>query len=139
MKSNSLIPELYVSDFEKSLHFYTNILGFEINYQRENPHFAFLSYGEAQLMIQIDDDNPVWHIGKLEKPYGRGINFEIRTVELDSLITRLSKENYPLHRGVEESWRKTGEVMVNQKEIIVLDPDGYFLRFSQYLGSKPVQ
>lgn len=41
MKSNPLKPELYVTDFKKSLQFYTEILGFTIEYQRENPLFAF--------------------------------------------------------------------------------------------------
>lgn len=61
MKSNPLKPELYVSNFQKSLNFYTNILGFKIEYQRPNPLFAFLSYQGSQIMIQQDDDNEEWH------------------------------------------------------------------------------
>jgi catechol 2,3-dioxygenase-like lactoylglutathione lyase family enzyme len=138
MKFNSLIPELYVSDFAKSLHFYVDILGFKIEYDRKGPLFAFLSYGEAQLMIQEDDNNPQWQTAKLEKPYGRGINFEIRTDEIDEMVRRLRANLYELQHDVEESWRKAGSVMVGQKEMRVLDPDGYFLRFSQSLGSKPI-
>lgn len=51
MKSNSLVPELSVSDFRKTLEFYTNILGFKIEYQRVDEGFAYLSLGEAQIMI----------------------------------------------------------------------------------------
>ncbi len=138
MKFNSLIPEFYVSDFQKSLHFYVDILGFKIEYDRKDPLFAFLSYGDAQLMIQEDDNNPEWHTGKLERPYGRGINFEIQTEEIDKIIERLTNNNYPLQRGVKETSRKAGDTMVNGKEMHVLDPDGYFLRFSQRLGSKPI-
>lgn len=139
MKFNSLIPEFYVSDFKKSLHFYVDILGFKVEYDRKDPLFAFLSYGEAQLMIQENDENPEWHTGKLEKPYGRGINFEIRTQEIAKIIERLTENGYPVRRTAQESWRKAGEMMVGQKEIHVLDPDGYFLRFSQHLGSKPIE
>lgn len=57
MKSNPLLPELYVTDFKKSLHFYTEILGFMIEYQRENPLFAFLSYQGSHIMIQELDSN----------------------------------------------------------------------------------
>ena len=57
MKSNLLLPELYVTNFQRSLHFYTEILGFVIEYQREKPFFAFLSYQGSQLMIQELDPN----------------------------------------------------------------------------------
>lgn len=52
MKSNPLLPELYVTDFKKSLNFYTEVLGFAIEYTRENPLFAFLSYQGSQIMIR---------------------------------------------------------------------------------------
>lgn len=39
---NVMVPELTVTDFEGSLSFYTDILGFKIRNQRENPNFAYL-------------------------------------------------------------------------------------------------
>ena len=57
MKSNSLKPELYVTDFQKSLDFYTKILGFKLVYQREAPLFAFLSYQWSNFMNQELDPN----------------------------------------------------------------------------------
>nr|HPJ26214.1 VOC family protein [Synergistaceae bacterium] len=35
MDFNRLIPELSVSDYEKSLDFYVNLLGFSVAYVRE--------------------------------------------------------------------------------------------------------
>jgi len=35
MKFNKLIPELSVSGLEKSIRFYTKILGFKMEYKRE--------------------------------------------------------------------------------------------------------
>ena len=35
MKSNALVPELYVSNYNSSINFYTKILGFKIAYQRK--------------------------------------------------------------------------------------------------------
>src|SRR5580704_10728671 len=111
MKFNSLVPEFYVLDFEKSLNFYTQILGFKIEYQREDletqkTYFAFLSYQESQLMIQLEDDNEDWHNGKPEYPFGRGINFQIRTDNAERLFDKLKKINYPIKRGLKESWYK---------------------------------
>ena len=79
MKFNKLIPELVVSNLSKSLGFYVNILGFKVEYSREK--FVFLSFQGAQIMIS---ENNTWKTGKLEKPFGRGINFQI---EVKDIIT----------------------------------------------------
>lgn len=44
MEFKRLIPELSAADFEKSLSFYTDVLGFHIEYQRPEHKFAFFSY-----------------------------------------------------------------------------------------------
>lgn len=44
---NPMVPELTVTDFAVSLHFYTVVLGFEVRIQRQNPDFAYLCFGEA--------------------------------------------------------------------------------------------
>ena len=132
MKFNALVPEFYVLDLQKSLDFYINILGFKIEYQRL-PNFVFLSYLESQLMLQVEDDNEVWHNGKLEYPFGRGINFQIKTHAVQQIITRLNSINYPLKRGLQESWYQVENSSYGYLEFLVMDPDGYLLRFSQPL------
>ena len=134
MKSNPLTPELYVSDFEKSLIFYTKILGFNIEYQREKPLFAFLSYQESQLMIQEQEKH--WQTGPLEYPYGRGINFQIKTDNLQQLLDNLKRDNYPLKDEPEENWYRVNGLLRGVREFNVMDPDGYLLRFSQDIGTK---
>ncbi len=136
MKFNSLVPEFYVLDFQKSIKFYTEILDFKIEYQREDPktqktYFAFLSYQDSQLMIQLEDDNQDWHNGKPEYPFGRGINFQIRTDNAEKLLDKLKKINYPIKRGLQESYYKVKNSSYGYKEFLVMDPDGYLLRFSQ--------
>ena len=37
-------------------------------------------------------------------PIGRGINFQIKTHAAQELIMRLTSINYPLKRGLQESW-----------------------------------
>lgn len=136
MQFNPLVPELYVIDFQKSLNFYTQILGFSIEYQRENPLFAFLSYQESQLMIQLEEDNADWHNGKPEYPFGRGINFQIRTDNAETLLHALHAHAYPVKRDLQESWYATHDGTYGYKEFLVMDPDGYLLRFSQPIGKK---
>ena len=132
---NALVPELDVSDYERSLDFYTNVLGFDLEYDRSNPSFALLSYGMAQLMIQQQETG--WSAsGQLEYPYGRGINLQIAANNLRELVERLKKQQYPIRRDIEETWRKAGNQLVGEIEIHLLDPDGYFLRFSEVIGRR---
>ncbi|PIP63739.1 aldoketomutase [Candidatus Roizmanbacteria bacterium CG22_combo_CG10-13_8_21_14_all_34_12] len=136
MKFNNLKPELYVSNFQKSLNFYTNILDFKLEYQRSDPLFAFLSYQGSQIMIQQEDNDEEWHNGKPEYPYGRGINFQIETDNIKNIIDALNKNKYPLKRKVKDRWYKVNNTLHGCREILVMDPDGYLLRFSQNIGKK---
>ncbi len=131
MKFNSLVPELYVLNFQKSIDFYVTVLGFKIEYQRENPKFAFLSYQESQLMIQQEDDNEDWHNAKPEYPFGRGINFQIKTNDAKQLVDKLQDASYLLKRGLEDDWYKVKNSLYACREFLVMDPDGYLLRFSE--------
>lgn len=137
MEFNSILPELYISNFEDSIHFYHDILGFKIEYTRDNPKFAFLSYEKSQLMIQElkqgekEDE-------KLEYPFGQGINFQIETESVQKIIESLKKNNYPLKRGIKDSWYKGKNTKYGCREILVQDPDGYLLRFSEDLGEKRI-
>ena len=137
--SNHLKPELYVSDFQKSLDFYTETLGFTKEYDRTNPKFAFLSYQGSQLMIQEEDNDEDWHNGKLEYPYGRELNFQIHTDNVEKVSSSLKAFKYPLKRGVKDSWYKAENILFGCREILVMDLDGYLLRFSQGIGEKPAK
>ena len=130
-----LLPELYITDFEKSLYFYVNILGFKLEYQRENPKFGFLSYQGSQLMIQelLPGEQEK---EKMEQPFGRGINFQIETDNIQAIIDSLNKNKYPLKRGIKDSWYRENKVLHGCREILVTDPDGYLLRFSEDIGEK---
>jgi catechol 2,3-dioxygenase-like lactoylglutathione lyase family enzyme len=135
MKFNTLLPELYVADFEKSISFYRDMLGWMIEYARENPKFAFLSYGISQLMIQeLRPDEKDKE--KLDYPFGRGINFQIETKSVQKIIDSLVKNKYPLKRGIKDSWYEGKDASYGCREILVQDPDGYLLRFSEDLGEK---
>lgn len=50
MKYNSLIPELSVTDINKSKEFYAK-LGFKIIYERVEDKFCFLQFEGNQIMI----------------------------------------------------------------------------------------
>ena len=52
MKFLPILAEFLVTDYNKSINFYVNIIGFKVEYTRENPNFAFLFYNGSQIMIQ---------------------------------------------------------------------------------------
>jgi catechol 2,3-dioxygenase-like lactoylglutathione lyase family enzyme len=138
MKFNPLVPELSVSSFEKSLDFYTRILGFSVAYDRPEEGFAFLVLGEAQLMIDQIGDGRTWQTAALDYPLGRGVNFEIEVDSIDPLLTRLSENNVPLFMQPEEKWYRVGDQESGNRQFLVQDPDGYLLRFTEDLGQRPL-
>ena len=79
----------------------------------------------------LEQINQNWNTGKLEKPFGRGINFQIETNEIFELKNRLLKSNYPLFKDIFESNYKANNEIFKELEFLVLDPDGYLLRFQQ--------
>lgn len=133
---NPMVPELSVSNFAESLDFYCEIIGFKIRNQRENPDFVYLELEQVQIMLeQIHDE--AWVRGKLVLPLGRGVNFQIEISDISPVYERINVANIKLFRELKETWYDVGECLSGQKEFLVQDPDGYLLRFSQYLGEKP--
>ena len=136
MRFNKLIPELGVTDLKKSLDFYTTLIGFKIEYRREESKFAFLSFQDSQIILE--ELNDTWKTGKLEYPFGRGINLQIEVVDIEPILASLKNTKYPLFVEPEENWYRRGDMLIGCREFLIKDPDGYLLRFSQNLGTKPV-
>lgn len=128
MRFNKLIPELTVTNIEKSKTFYEN-LGFKIMYERKEDKFIFLELNQNQIMIQ--EDNDVWETGPLEYPFGRGINISMEVKNVEEIKQNLLKINYPLFQDIKESVYRVNEKEYIDKEFLVQDPDGYLLRFTE--------
>ena len=139
MKFNALVPELSVSNFSKSLDFYTRILGFCVAYDRPEEGFAFLVLGEAQLMLDQIGDGRTWQTAALDFPLGRGINFEIEVDSLQPLLTRLQENNIPLFLPPEDKWYRVDDSESGNRQFLVQDPDGYLLRFTEDIGQRPFE
>lgn len=132
---NPMVPELSVTNFGESLKFYQDLLGFKVRNQRSNPEFAYLENEKVQIMLEQFHDKG-WVTGALEYPLGRGINFQIELTDISPILERLKAANVPLYREQQENWYDEGNVLSGQREFLVQDPDGYLLRFTQYLGEK---
>ena len=131
MKFNALIPELSVKNLGISKSFYIDVLGFVLEYERIENSFAFISYNGAQIMLEQINGN--WETGNLVHPFGRGINFQIITDQLDILRERIMNNGYQLFEDTYKASYREHDVIHELKEFLVQDPDGYLLRFSQMM------
>jgi catechol 2,3-dioxygenase-like lactoylglutathione lyase family enzyme len=139
MLFNSLIPELSITDFEKSLDFYTRVLGFSMVYKREEEGFAFLTLGKSQLMIDQIGKGRTWETGSFERPLGRGINLQIDVESIEPILKNLKENNTALFLEPEEKWYQTGDVESGNRQFLVQDPDGYLLRFTEDMGERTIK
>ncbi|WP_409978008.1 MULTISPECIES: bleomycin resistance protein [unclassified Bradyrhizobium] len=129
-----LVPELDVFDLQRSEAFWCRILGFQIAYQRPANRFMYIELQGSQLMLQQRNGN--WETGNLERPLGRGINFQMFVNSVAPLVEALRGANWPFFRDCHDAWYEiTGEERGN-RQFLVQDPDGYLLRFAEDLGRR---
>lgn len=69
----------------------------------------------------------------MRETLGRGINFQIEVDNIEAVLNRLAAHSISLYRELQDIHYSTGETVARQKEFLVQDPDGYLLRFSQYI------
>lgn len=133
--TSPLIPELSCSNIKTSLLFYTEVLGFCIEYQREEEGFALLERQGSRIMLDLINGNGrTWASGPLETPFGRGINLQINTDQVDELYSRVQNAKANIFLPIEEKWYRANDIELGNRQFIVQDPDGYLLRFFQDMG-----
>jgi catechol 2,3-dioxygenase-like lactoylglutathione lyase family enzyme len=131
MSSLRLIPELYCEDLEITKKFYTEIFGFVIKYERPDEQFVYFSLDDVDIMVEcISGSGRRWLSGKLEKPFGRGVNFQWDVTEIDLLyakVTSLAPHSIVLE--LETVRYSCNNNVIVQQQFIAQDPDGYLFRF----------
>lgn len=127
MKFNSLIPELSVTDINKSKEFYLS-LGFQIKYERVENKFCFLELENNQIMIEQINDN--WNTGTLEYPFGRGINISMSVSNVNELYKKIINKNIKPFKELETHSYRVDDINYEDIEFLIQDPDGYLLRFN---------
>lgn len=75
-----------------------------------------------------------WVTGPLERPFDRGINFQMTFGHIEPIRASLIAAGWPLYLEPEEVWYRVGTKQVGVRQFLVQDPDGYLVRFSQHLG-----
>jgi catechol 2,3-dioxygenase-like lactoylglutathione lyase family enzyme len=140
MTRAKLVPELLCSTLEESLAFYLGLAGFAVLYQRPEDGFVYLDLDGVELMLEeapeASDDERVWWTASPQKPYGRGINLQIKVADVDAIHQRLMAAGWPLFRPMEEQWYRVDNRETGNRQFLVQDPDGYLLRFFSDLGER---
>lgn len=118
MTPEEIIPftsEIKVSDFQTSLDFYTQKLGFEIYRKSEEQRFATLVFNKGQFLIQEDKS--------VEAPKGRGVFFRF-------FVPGGIRESHDklVEKGVKIS-KPPKEMEYGLIRFYVEDPDGYQIKF----------
>lgn len=129
MDFNVMIPELTVSDINQTKEFYISKLGFNLEYERTEDKFIFVSHEGSQLMFeQWHEDG--WNLDVLEYPFGRGINFSIGCSNIHQLYDLILKHQVKVYRELHEAAYLCDGKEEQQKQFLIQDPDGYLLRFT---------
>ncbi|KIL85498.1 glyoxalase bleomycin resistance protein dioxygenase [Fusarium avenaceum] len=135
----ALVPELLVVDTSKSIAFWCGLCGFEIEYQRADEGFAYISRGTAHVMLEQRGIGRNWITAPLDQPFGRGINFQVSVSNLEPILLSLSEADYPLFMPLETKWYHVSSIEeAGVQQFLVADPDGYLIRFQASIGRRAI-
>jgi catechol 2,3-dioxygenase-like lactoylglutathione lyase family enzyme len=127
-----MTPELLVSDLTQSLAFWRDLCGFAVAYERPEEGFVYLDRVGSQVMLKaLASPTRAWMSGKLDKPFGRGVNFQFRVDDVDQLAATLDAANWTFLLPLEDKRYRVGGVEILVRQFAGADPDGYLVRFSQ--------
>jgi catechol 2,3-dioxygenase-like lactoylglutathione lyase family enzyme len=117
--------ELFVSDMEKSIDFYTNVLGFER--QKGQPDYVPVRSGSVLIALGPAAGLPPKHHFNPEVQSGRrGLGVEI-VLEVDDVKAAFEKVKASGYKGILSSFQKRPW---GATDFRVADPDGYYLRIT---------
>jgi len=81
--------------------------------------------------------NGRWEVAQMQRPLGRGINLQMTVERIAPILDALNHAEWPLYEQPSEAWYRVGDQQRGQREFLVQDPDGYLVRFSEHLGTRP--
>lgn len=134
-----VVPELDVSDLDRSLAFYVAALDFTVAVARPEERFVYLVRGAVHLMLQqADGPGRRFRTAPLDRPFGRGVNLQIEVPDVEALFAQArTAADAGIVLPIEERWYRQGASEAGNRQFIVADPDGYLLRFFTGLGRRP--
>ncbi|MGE0601007.1 MAG: VOC family protein [Dehalococcoidia bacterium] len=117
---DQLVLELFVRDFQRSMEFYRAI-GFEA--ERSDQKFAVLRWEGCGFLIQLSGHLP-------DPPPRPWANIRILVPDVDERWRMAQELGAPVFQEIAD--RSYG-----LRDFIVIDPDGFGIRFASILSQKP--
>ena len=134
----ALVPELDVTDLDRSMAAYVGVLGFACTFRRPEERFAYLSRGGVHLMLQeAGGPGRRFRTAPLVRPFGRGVNLQLEVEDVGALNAAVRRSNLQIVLPLEERWYRQDATEAGQRQFVVADPDGYLLRFMTPLSRRP--
>lgn len=130
-----VVPELIVYEFEQTLSFWRDILGFVIQFDRPAEKLAMLEHPDGAQVMFFERDGG-WETGPFERPLGRGVVIQVFVNDLDAVAKRVEVAGLQYFVSPFEKWRDWGDRLGGQREFLILDPDGYLVKVAQSLGER---
>jgi catechol 2,3-dioxygenase-like lactoylglutathione lyase family enzyme len=132
------LSEMMVTDYPRSLGFWTVVLGFAVAFERPRQKLACLQHPDgAQVMIYQRDGD--WETGPMEPPFGRGMVVQVFVADATQAATRVHAAALPFYVDLREKWRDWGDRLGGQREFLVQDPDGYLVMIAERIGERPLE
>jgi hypothetical protein len=91
------------------------------------------------MLEQPKTHDRLWPNAELAKPFGRGVNFEIKVSNVDQLHSVIVAAGEDCFLPIEERWYRRNDLELGVRQFAVQDPDGYIIRLSQSIGNRPAQ
>lgn len=107
--------EAYVSDFERSKKFYSEVLGWKLN--TDLPEVAGFFFGSAYLVIMAEKRAPE------DRRYAGGMHVEVQVDDIDEDYARLKQQGIEVGEISEKPW--------GERKFTFCDPDGYPWSYGQ--------
>ena len=126
-----LVPELYCENIDVTKYFYTEVFGFKIKYERSEEQFIYFTLDGIDVMVEgIQGTGRRWITGKMEKPFGRGINFQWDVINISVIYERVKRLSpASIYLPLETKSYQCDDKLAIQQQFVVKDPDGYLFRF----------
>ena len=125
----SIVPELVVTNIDRSVEVYTTLFGFEAEHTRPGLAVLKLPGGGQILLEQFDPKSPLI-VSELKTPFGRGMSLTIRTEKPSALYEALRSAKHPIVVPMQVAEYEEDGDTYSRSEFVVQDPDGYLLRFT---------
>src|SRR2546423_11403830 len=122
----SLTPNLVVSDVERSVRFYRDVLGFEVNtiVPEQAPYvFALIKSGDVQIFLNAPDAAAAEYPAFKDRPIGGTLTLFIDVAGVWQLPASL-RGRATIVMPLEKKW-------YGLTEFACVDPDGYVTTFAE--------